>query len=108
MGFPDSFTFDLKNIRIALVIRMIGNAVPVPLAKALGDELLETLFEQWLRDGKAIKEKCSVNKVKEAIVSSDRDVEDQKVETTSSSKKEGTVNNPINLDDDDDEDDGGG
>lgn len=41
-GFPDSFAWN-KGTELNKVYAQIGNAVPVPLAKALGNELWKVL-----------------------------------------------------------------
>lgn len=55
-GFPDTFIWkdpdtnhDWKraNRCIRQMYKQIGNAVPVPLARALGGELLEVLLKEW-------------------------------------------------------------
>jgi len=43
MSFPDSFVFDLENLRIKDAVRQMGNAVPVNLAFAQGRELLKVV-----------------------------------------------------------------
>jgi hypothetical protein len=48
-GFPDSYKWDIDTIGTKLAYRMIGNAVPIPLAEALGRELLKTLISQYER-----------------------------------------------------------
>lgn len=56
-GFPDSFDFDLENLENMpkFVIRGIGNSVPVPLAAALGDGLLQSLMEKFQNEMKEAK-----------------------------------------------------
>ena len=89
-------------MRMVLVIRMIGNAVPVPLAKALGDELLETLFEQWMKDQK----KNPGKRGEKVVVSAGREAQDRRAKTVAVRLKGwGSARNPISLDDDDDGED---
>jgi DNA (cytosine-5)-methyltransferase 1 len=54
-GFGDDFIFcvDKKDKKLGVVdsmLRQIGNAVPVPLAKAIGAEIKEACFRQWLAE----------------------------------------------------------
>ncbi|KAF8899291.1 S-adenosyl-L-methionine-dependent methyltransferase [Infundibulicybe gibba] len=42
-GFPDCFVFEAMAMH-----RQIGNAVPWPVARALGRELRATIFKKWL------------------------------------------------------------
>jgi DNA (cytosine-5)-methyltransferase 1 len=50
-GFPDHYEFLSANDAPAKIVadqlRQIGNAVPVPLAYALGKSLGQTLFKMW-------------------------------------------------------------
>ncbi|PPQ86962.1 hypothetical protein CVT25_009784 [Psilocybe cyanescens] len=47
-GFPDSFVFEtLGKLNVVTIHRQIGNAVPLPLAHALGRELRESLYNLW-------------------------------------------------------------
>ncbi|KAH9486450.1 DNA (cytosine-5)-methyltransferase 1 [Psilocybe cubensis] len=49
-GFPDSFVFKtIGKLNVVTIHRQIGNAVPLPLAHALGRELRESLFNLWNR-----------------------------------------------------------
>ncbi|KAF7858920.1 hypothetical protein EAF04_008961 [Stromatinia cepivora] len=45
-GFPDSFTWDMDNAKMADIHKQIGNAVPIPLARALGNELWKVLQDR--------------------------------------------------------------
>ncbi|KAF8913180.1 S-adenosyl-L-methionine-dependent methyltransferase [Gymnopilus junonius] len=47
-GFPDDFIFKAIEDNVVTMHRQIGNAVPIPLAHALGRELRESLFKQWI------------------------------------------------------------
>ncbi|CAL1693859.1 unnamed protein product [Somion occarium] len=47
-GFPDSFVFHSENNDIKTMHRQIGNAVPWPVAEALGRELRDAMFKDWL------------------------------------------------------------
>ncbi|EAU92360.2 hypothetical protein CC1G_00579 [Coprinopsis cinerea okayama7 len=47
-GFPDDFVFVANKVET--IHRLIGNAVPIPLGKALGRELRKAQFEQWKRE----------------------------------------------------------
>ncbi|PCH37981.1 S-adenosyl-L-methionine-dependent methyltransferase [Wolfiporia cocos MD-104 SS10] len=49
-GFPDCFTFYSKYDDVKTMHRQIGNAVPWPVATALGHEFKEALFEKWRKD----------------------------------------------------------
>ncbi|TGO26774.1 hypothetical protein BPAE_0053g00280 [Botrytis paeoniae] len=46
MGFPDSFIWDLETTRVSDALKQIGNAVPPPIARALGNELQKVLEER--------------------------------------------------------------
>lgn len=46
-GFPDTFKFHSIKNDIKDMHRQIGNAVPPPLADAIGRSLVEAWFEQW-------------------------------------------------------------
>lgn len=48
-GFPDSFEFVSLKDKVITIQRQIGNAVPLPLANALGRELRAALFQKWKR-----------------------------------------------------------
>ncbi|KAI9640608.1 hypothetical protein NHQ30_010907 [Ciborinia camelliae] len=48
-GFPDSFTWDMKSTKMTEIYKQIGNAVPVPLARALGNELWKVLQDGSIR-----------------------------------------------------------
>ncbi|KAF7924922.1 uncharacterized protein EAE98_007010 [Botrytis deweyae] len=43
MGFPDSFIWDLETTKVSDALKQIGNAVPPPFARALGNELRKVL-----------------------------------------------------------------
>ncbi|TEY71700.1 hypothetical protein BOTCAL_0088g00340 [Botryotinia calthae] len=45
MGFPDSFVWDMVITKLPDVLKQIGNAVPPPFARALGNELRKVLQE---------------------------------------------------------------
>ncbi|KAM0152941.1 hypothetical protein ACHAPG_007335 [Botrytis cinerea] len=45
MGFPDSFVWDMVITKLSDVLKQIGNAVPPPFARALGNELRKVLQE---------------------------------------------------------------
>ncbi|KAJ8659504.1 hypothetical protein O0I10_004869 [Lichtheimia ornata] len=54
-GFPDWFVFKAisskkPNQKVNAMYMQVGNAVPVPLAAALGNGLKHAMFEDWLRD----------------------------------------------------------
>ncbi|KAH9984055.1 S-adenosyl-L-methionine-dependent methyltransferase, partial [Russula compacta] len=49
-GFPDSFVFHSINDNVVTMHRQIGNAVPWPVAAAIGRELREARFKKWRRD----------------------------------------------------------
>ncbi|KXN85700.1 DNA (cytosine-5)-methyltransferase 1A [Leucoagaricus sp. SymC.cos] len=46
-GFPDWFVFETHRGNVVTMHRQIGNAVPLPLARALGRELRDVLFKEW-------------------------------------------------------------
>ncbi|TGO10352.1 hypothetical protein BTUL_0137g00090 [Botrytis tulipae] len=46
MGFPDSFIWDLETMKVSDALKQIGNAVPPPFARALGNELRKVLQER--------------------------------------------------------------
>ncbi|TGO44746.1 hypothetical protein BCON_0469g00090 [Botryotinia convoluta] len=46
MGFPDSFIWDLETTEVSDALKQIGNAVPVPFARALGNEVRKVLPER--------------------------------------------------------------
>jgi len=46
-GFPDSFVFEAIGKNVITMHRQIGNAVPIPLAHALGRRLRKSLFTRW-------------------------------------------------------------
>ncbi|KAF5869059.1 putative s-adenosyl-l-methionine-dependent methyltransferase protein [Botrytis fragariae] len=43
MGFSDSFIWDLETTKVSDALKQIGNAVPPPIARALGNELRKVL-----------------------------------------------------------------
>ncbi|KAG9223174.1 hypothetical protein PLEOSDRAFT_155087 [Pleurotus ostreatus PC15] len=49
-GFPDDFEFQAIGNNIITMHRQIGNAVPWPLSRALGQELGKALYNKWLAD----------------------------------------------------------
>ncbi|EKM61513.1 uncharacterized protein PHACADRAFT_204683 [Phanerochaete carnosa HHB-10118-sp] len=50
-GFPDHFQFYCYDtVNVKTMQREIGNAVPWPVGYALGRELRDALFEDWLRN----------------------------------------------------------
>ncbi|CAA7265858.1 unnamed protein product [Cyclocybe aegerita] len=46
-GFPDSFNFEAIGGNVVTMHRQIGNAVPLPVAHALGRQLRKSLFRKW-------------------------------------------------------------
>ncbi|KAJ3571618.1 hypothetical protein NP233_g3648 [Leucocoprinus birnbaumii] len=46
-GFPDWFVFETHRGNVTTIHKQIGNAVPLPLARALGRELGEVLLKEW-------------------------------------------------------------
>ncbi|TFK17694.1 S-adenosyl-L-methionine-dependent methyltransferase [Coprinopsis marcescibilis] len=46
-GFPDSFVFESNNDNVITMHRQIGNAVPLPLGRAMGREVFKVFFEKW-------------------------------------------------------------
>ncbi|KAF9011170.1 hypothetical protein BDQ17DRAFT_1233710 [Cyathus striatus] len=46
-GFPDNFVFEAVDNNVVTMHRQIGNAVPLPLGRALGRELGLALFKKW-------------------------------------------------------------
>ncbi|TGO61880.1 hypothetical protein BOTNAR_0122g00010 [Botryotinia narcissicola] len=46
MGFPDSFIWDLETIKASDALKQIGNAVPPPFARALGNILRKVLQDR--------------------------------------------------------------
>ncbi|KAF7941765.1 uncharacterized protein EAE97_006602 [Botrytis byssoidea] len=46
MGFPDSFIWDLETMKVSDALKQIGNAVPPPFARALGNELRKVLQDR--------------------------------------------------------------
>ncbi|KAG2149402.1 S-adenosyl-L-methionine-dependent methyltransferase [Suillus cothurnatus] len=49
-GFPDKFVFHAENDRVMTMHRQIGNAVPWPVAMAIGRELRKVLVKKWLKE----------------------------------------------------------
>ncbi|KAG1717820.1 S-adenosyl-L-methionine-dependent methyltransferase [Suillus lakei] len=49
-GFPDKFVFHAENDRVITMHRQIGNAVPWPVAMAIGRELRKVLLKKWLKE----------------------------------------------------------
>jgi len=49
-GFPDSFVFDSINDNVVTMHRQIGNAVPWPVAAAIGRELREAWLKKWRKE----------------------------------------------------------
>ncbi|KAH8997167.1 S-adenosyl-L-methionine-dependent methyltransferase [Lactarius hatsudake] len=49
-GFPDSFVFHSINDDVVTMHRQIGNAVPWPVAAAIGRELREARLKKWRKD----------------------------------------------------------
>ncbi|TCD63769.1 hypothetical protein EIP91_004952 [Steccherinum ochraceum] len=49
-GFPDHFVFVSKNDDVKTMQRQIGNAVPWPVAQALGRELRDAMVKKWTED----------------------------------------------------------
>jgi hypothetical protein len=47
MGFPDSFTWDHENQAPKDMYKQIGNAVAIPVGRALGRELLKVMITKW-------------------------------------------------------------
>ncbi|KAF9444348.1 S-adenosyl-L-methionine-dependent methyltransferase [Macrolepiota fuliginosa MF-IS2] len=46
-GFPDWFVFEAYKDNVITMHRQIGNAVPLPLSRALGRGLREAIFREW-------------------------------------------------------------
>jgi hypothetical protein len=49
-GFPDTFTWDHDTQTPKDMYKQIGNAVPIPVGRALGRELLKVLIKKWEAD----------------------------------------------------------
>ncbi|KAF9566963.1 S-adenosyl-L-methionine-dependent methyltransferase [Agrocybe pediades] len=49
-GFPDWFEFKAIDNSVVTMHRQIGNAVPLPVARALGQELRNAYFEKWKQE----------------------------------------------------------
>ncbi|KAH0545257.1 hypothetical protein FGG08_000711 [Glutinoglossum americanum] len=52
-GFPDSYIFASDSDRVKDMYRQVGNAVPIPMAYALGLELRKVFMERWFQEGRA-------------------------------------------------------
>jgi hypothetical protein len=50
MGFPDDFTWDHDTEDPRDMYKQIGNAVAIPVGRALGRELLKVLIKKWETD----------------------------------------------------------
>ena len=50
MGFPDTFTWDHDTQAPKDMYKQIGNAVAIPVGRALGRELLKVLIKKWETD----------------------------------------------------------
>ncbi|KAI9769140.1 MAG: hypothetical protein M1840_004491 [Geoglossum simile] len=48
-GFPDSYIFASDSDRVKDMYRQVGNAVPIPMAYALGLELRKVFMERWFK-----------------------------------------------------------
>ncbi|KAF7891967.1 hypothetical protein EAF00_008269 [Botryotinia globosa] len=46
IGFSDSFIWDLETMKVSDALKQIGNAVPPPFARALGNELRKVLQDR--------------------------------------------------------------
>ncbi|TFK42046.1 S-adenosyl-L-methionine-dependent methyltransferase [Crucibulum laeve] len=46
-GFPDDFVFEAYGDNVVTMHRQIGNALPLPLAYAIGREVRNALFKRW-------------------------------------------------------------
>ncbi len=46
-GFPDSFRFYSTNDDVKDMHRQVGNAVPPPLAEAIGKKIVDAWFQHW-------------------------------------------------------------
>ena len=100
-GFPDSFDFDLEDEETTpkYVIRGIGNSVPVPLAAALGDGLLQSLMEKFRTEMKESKvSRTTTPPVKREEIS----VLHRPLRLSAFQGKGATADEPIELDGDDD------
>ncbi|KAG1839477.1 S-adenosyl-L-methionine-dependent methyltransferase [Suillus tomentosus] len=49
-GFPDKFVFYAEYDRVVTMHRQIGNAVPWPVAMAIGRELRKVLVKKWWKE----------------------------------------------------------
>jgi DNA (cytosine-5)-methyltransferase 1 len=49
-GFPDSYIFASDSDRVKDMYRQVGNAVPIPMAYALGLELRKVFMERWFNE----------------------------------------------------------
>lgn len=58
MGFPDNFVFNMSGENaVDLAYRGLGNAVPVPLAAAIGRAHHESLIEEFWKSQEEKKRK---------------------------------------------------
>ncbi|KAF8633579.1 hypothetical protein AX15_001372 [Amanita polypyramis BW_CC] len=55
-GFPDHFVFEALDKNVITMHRQIGNAVPIPVAVAMGRQLRQVLFRKWLEDRGRVQE----------------------------------------------------
>lgn len=62
-GFPDDYSFlpDEEPIRFKVLGRMIGNAVPVDLGRAIGESIIEHVREHLGRGPKSVKRRKGRN-----------------------------------------------
>jgi hypothetical protein len=100
-GFPDSFDFDLEDEETTpkYVIRGIGNSVPVPLAAALGDGLLQSLLEKFRTE---MKEARNTRSATPPVKKEEFSVLHRQSRVSAFRGKGDTFDEPIELDDDDD------
>jgi hypothetical protein len=100
-GFPDSFDFDLEDEENIpkFVIRGIGNSVPVPLAAALGDGLLQSLMEKFRTERKETRSSRSATPL---VKKEESSVPHRQSRAFAFQGKGDTFDEPIELDDDDD------
>jgi hypothetical protein len=88
MSFPDSYVFDLKNMRMQDVVRQLGNAVPPNFAEALARSLRDALINKFEEDQRR---------------SGGAKMEDRGEGHMEVRHRGGSWNHPITLEDDDDE-----
>jgi hypothetical protein len=100
-GFPDSFDFDLEDEETTpkYVIRGIGNSVPVPLAAALGDGLLQSLMEKFRSE---MKEANTSRATTPPVKREEFSIPHRQSRVSSFEGKGVTFDEPIELDDDED------